>query len=122
MDLCVFIHCASLKNVTLSASLTNISDGVFSNCLALESVVIPDGVTTIGVSAFISCEALTQVTIPASVTRIDELAFAYCYSLESVIYNGTMEQWAAITLDVRWKGSSDAAVVIHCTDGDVVLE
>jgi hypothetical protein len=116
-----FSWCVNLKNVTLSASLTNISDGVFSNCLALESVVIPDGVTTIGVSAFISCEALAQVTIPASVTMIDEFAFEYCSGLNSLTYEGTVEQWKTITLQPLWSDFS-AITVIHCTDGDVVLE
>ena len=65
--------------------------------------------------------ALTYIQIPNTVTSINDNAFTGCTELTDFRYNGTMEQWGAITLGTEW--NTDAAfTVVHCTDGDVTLE
>ena len=54
--------------------------------------------TTIGDYAFRYCEDLTSVEIPDSVTTIGYYAFSYCNKLETVIYNGTKQEWEAIEI------------------------
>ena len=65
--------------------------------------------------------ALTYIQIPNTVTSIEDNAFTGCVALTNFNYNGTMEQWGAITLGTDW--NKDAGfTVVHCTDGDVSLE
>ena len=65
--------------------------------------------------------ALTAITIPNTVVSINDNAFTGCTELTDFRYNGTVEEWGAITLGTDW--NKDAAfTVVHCTDGDVTLE
>ena len=65
--------------------------------------------------------ALTYIQIPNTMVSINDNAFTGCTELTDFRYNGTMEQWGAITLGTDW--NKDAGfTVVHCTDGDVTLE
>lgn len=61
-------------------------------------LTIPDGVTSIGKYAFYNYTSLTSVTIPASVTSIGTDAFNGCTNLTTVYYNGTADEWGAISI------------------------
>ena len=95
-------------------------DCAFSYCNGLTSVTIPDSVTSIGNSAFYDCTGLTSITIPDSVTHIDDYAFNYCTSLTTINFNGTMEQWNAVSKGTNWKTNVPATQVV-CTDGTVSI-
>jgi hypothetical protein len=60
------------------------------------------------------------VEIPDSVTSIGYYAFAYCDSLTSITFEGTVEQWKAISKGSNWKYNVPATKVA-CKDGDVAL-
>ena len=66
------------------------------------SVNIPNGVTSIGRRAFSHYSRLTSVNIPNSVTSIGMSAFYDCIKLRNIYYEGTEEQWNAITKDTNW--------------------
>lgn len=116
-----FSYCTNLTSITIPNSVTSIGNEVFGNCTNLISIVIPDGVSSIGDYAFYKCTNLisaaipngiisinegtfndctnlTNITIPSSVTNISDDAFKGCTSLIAVNYNGTKEQWNAITI------------------------
>ena len=63
------------------------------------SFTVPEGVEIIDWNAFYYCTALRSITIPESVTSIGEDAFSGCTNLTDVYYNGTEEEWNAITID-----------------------
>ncbi|MBQ8603331.1 MAG: leucine-rich repeat protein [Oscillospiraceae bacterium] len=92
----------AMENYTIAydpATNENVGDApwlVYSEYIT--DVVIKSGVTTIGSYAFYMCTSLESVTIPDSVTSIEKFAFDGCYSLERVYYNGTEEQWEAISV------------------------
>ena len=105
---------------TISDSVTSIGREAFYKCISLMGITIPDSVTSIGMSAFYVCSSLTSITIPDSVTSIGDWAFELCSSLTSIMFNGTIEQWDAISKGVGWNDNVPATVV-HCTDGDVAI-
>lgn len=127
---------------TIPSGVTKINDYAFRGCKSLTSIDIPNGVTVIGESAFHSCGSLTSIIIPEGVTTIDYETFAFCTSLINVTvpstitnidyeifdsaktttinYNGTVEQWNAITKNNYWNNFSKVTKVI-CTDGTVTL-
>ena len=138
-----FGWCISLTSIDIPDGVTNIGDRAFSNCTSLTSIDIPDGVTSIGYCAFDTCTSLTSITIPDSVTSIGDYAFGWCISLTSIdipnsvtsidgafyecrsltsiTFEGTVEQWKAITKGSTWNFGVPATEVI-CSDGVVKLK
>ena len=98
-----------------------IAGNAFDGCSKLTSITIPEEVTSIGNMAFYYCSALTSVTIPSSVMSIGECAFTFCSALTTIKFNGTVEQWNAVSLGNNWNNSGRATEVI-CSDGTVTLE
>ena len=141
IDDSAFLGCTSLTNLVIPDSVTSIGRYAFSGCSSLTSLVIPNSVKSIGSSAFTGCSRLKEVTIqeglttiegytfrsctdlstiaiPRSVTSIGANAFYECSSLSEVTYNGTMEQWKAITINDDGNEALSNAI-IHCTNGDI---
>ena len=112
-----FYGCTGLTSVTIPGSVTNIGDFAFCGCTGLMNIIIPDSVTSIGGNAFSDCTGLTSVTIGTGVTSIDSFAFYRCSSLTSITFNGTKEQWSAISKGTGWNNYT-GNYTIHCTDGD----
>jgi hypothetical protein len=116
-----FHDCYSLTSIVIGDSVTTIGDLAFYLCTSLTSIVIPDSVTTIGDLAFYLCTSLTSVVIGDSVTTIGNSAFSNCSSLASVKFEGTVEQWNAISLGRDWNYKVPATEVI-CSDGTVRIK
>lgn len=87
----------------------------------ISSVVIPAGVTSIDNSEFSEYSGLTSVTIPDSVTSIGLWAFANCTNLTNVNFNGTIEQWNAISKNDYYNYDT-GNFTIYCTDGTVAKD
>ena len=100
--------------------ITSIGDSAFYYCTSLTSVVIGDSVTSIDDYAFYYCYSLRSVTIGNSVESIGEWAFYSCDSLTSIFFNGTTNEWNAVTREAGWK-SSVPATFVQCSDGKVNL-
>ncbi len=96
-----FSGCTNLTDVVMGDSVTAIHASAFYGCSSLKSIKIGNSVTSIGVSAFNRCPLFASVTIPASVTSIGNNAFSNT-ALTDVYYNGTKEQWDAISLDKKY--------------------
>ena len=116
-----FNGCTGLTSVTIPDSVTSIGGYVFNGCTRLTSVIIGNGVKSIGNSAFYGCSGLTSITIPDSVTSIGNSAFSCCSSLTSINFEGTKEQWNAITKGKDWNSSVSSTCQIVCTDGTISL-
>lgn len=116
-----FHWCDNLKKVVLPAGITEIPEAMFCFDYKLTDVVIPETVTSIGSFAFADCQSLTNINIPNGVASIGEQTFRNCESLTDVYYDGTKEQWQAISIDST---ENDALLnaTIHCTDGDITPE
>lgn len=88
---------STVTNGSITYTVTAIAENALKEYGELESVTIPDSVTTIGEAAFYGCSNIKTVDIPSSVTSLGESAFGECEKLETVKFNGTREQWEALT-------------------------
>ena len=95
--------------------------GTYRDCTNLKQMELPVGCKEIGTECFQNCTSLTSVTIPVTVKRIADSAFDNCTSLSTVIFNGTIEQWNAITKATIWHADIPATEVV-CTNGVVTLK
>lgn len=121
LDNKAFEDCDSLTSITIPDSVTSIGNHTFWGCNNLASVVISDSITSIGIYTFDSCTSLTSIVIPNAVTSIGGSAFSGCTSLASIRFEGTVEQWEAITFGSGWNWKVPATEVI-CSDGVVSLK
>lgn len=121
-----------LRTLTVNSSNTNlkaISNLLYSydgtilyaipRAITTRTQTVASGVTTIAYHCA-SNSNLQSVTIPSTVTKINNYAFSNCSSLTSFTYQGTMANWANVTLNTYWHENS-AFTVVHCSDGDVTL-
>jgi hypothetical protein len=101
-------------------SITSIGDGAFSDARELTTVALPERLTKIGNVAFANCVTLTNVILPDTLEFIGKYAFNGCAGLSKVTFNGTIDQWNAISKGDFWI-SNVPATYIQCSDGQVTL-
>ena len=80
-----FSYCASLNNVTLPCTLTEISVEMFYKCTSLKNIEIPESVTYIGTGAF--DESLVEQINLTNVEYIGSYAFSNNANLRMVTLN-----------------------------------
>lgn len=114
-----FFNCRRLTSITIPDNVTKISDSAFEWCEGLIDVKIGNGIKSIAKELFYCCKGLAKITIPSSVTSIKDYAFAYCKLLTVINFEGTIEQWNAITKETDWKKDVPSNCVIKCTDGEI---
>ena len=113
-----FRSCTGLTSITIPDNVTLIGEYAFYLCSGLKSVTIGNGVTSIGKGAFYDCSALVNITIGYGVTSIGDYAFRNCTELTNVVFNGTIEQWNAISKGSKWNENAGFKAV-QCIDGMV---
>lgn len=114
-----FQGCRGLMSITIPDNVTEIGDMALGSCTGLIDVKIGNGVTSIAKELFYGCKELTRITISSSITSIDDRAFYYCTMLTVINFEGTIEQWKAITKGNNWKNDVPSFCVIKCTDGEI---
>ena len=74
----------SLKNVTVTKSLSDDGKGAFDGCSTLVSVTLPESATTLGYRMFDGCTSLETVNIPSGIQAVSNECFRACSSLTSI--------------------------------------
>ena len=92
-----FESCSLLETVKLGKGIQTIPFMCFFECISLKTINIPDGVTTIEENAFEGCTSMLTIVLPSSLTTVEDSAFANCSSLRSIFFEGTEEQFDAIS-------------------------
>ena len=121
-----FYHTA-IAEVTVPANVKTWGKYVFSGCAKLKTARV--ACDSIGAFAFTRCTALSSLTISANCRTFGENMLTYCESLKAITYEGTKEQWNAITKPTNWM-ASDAKNNYHngylqrinCVDGAFVWD
>lgn len=87
---------SGLMWVYFEGSLSTIPSHAFREC-AIAEITLPKYVYTIGDYAFYENVGLNNITIPSSLRTVGRNAFEYCYDVRDVWYQGTEEEWSAIS-------------------------
>ncbi len=103
-------------DLKLPTSMTTIPTAAFRQCTELTGVYIPDGVIKINGAAFADCENLEKYRVPQSVEFIGAYAFTNCDGLKSIHYEGSKEEWRALTDEKKWNPHENVFIVF-CNDG-----
>jgi hypothetical protein len=80
-----FLHCLSLRRITIPHFVTEIRNNAFRGCSALRQVRFPDMLRFIGEGAFKDCVMLHSAILPLNVRNILDNAFAGCTGLTLVM-------------------------------------
>jgi hypothetical protein len=79
-----FGACTGLTSITISNSLTSISESTFSGCSGLTSITIPNSVTKIRNYAFQNCTGLKSIIIGSGIQNVGSKSFVNCSELKDV--------------------------------------
>ena len=103
---------------TVPGDVDYIAPGAFASCMTLEEIIISEGVEHIDYANFSMCTALKTLHIPSTVINIGPAIMEESANLETIIYNGTVDQWKNIDKHSSWDWHS-AEYTIYCTDGEI---
>lgn len=113
----VFSSCTSLEKIDIPANIKEIQNNTFLNCTSLKEVNLPTGLTKIGDSAFVGCECLTSIAIPKSVKSFG--ASVFNNYLKTVYFEGSEEEWNAITFGANNTPLEQAEIIFNSTGATV---
>ena len=81
----------------------------------LTEIILPEGLTFIAENSFNRVGSLTSITLPSTIKYIGYRSLS---GIQNIIYNGTMEQWDAVSKKNEW---NQTATEVVCSDGVVTL-
>ena len=113
----VFSSCTSLEKIDIPANIKEIQNNTFLNCTSLKEVNLPIGLTKIGDSAFVGCESLASIAIPKSVKSFG--ASVFNNYLKTVYFEGSEEEWNAITFGANNTPLEQAEIIFNFTGATV---
>ena len=116
-----------ITEIIIPAKVSVIEDYLLSKCTKLKTVRAESSV--LGSFMFVWCSALENLTISVNCKTFGSNMLSYCESLTAITYEGTKEQWNAITKPTNWM-TSDAKANYHngylqrinCVDGAFVWD
>lgn len=77
---------------------------------------VPKGVTKIRSFAFINANSLEEITLPDTIRLIETKIFTDMAPIDTIIYEGTMDQWRQIIKADHW---GDNIIFVRCDDGEI---
>lgn len=92
-----FAYCYSLNDPEIPSSVTTIAGSAFTFCNALRTFRFPENITTVSWGVLSDCPMLERVYIPKTVTSIQDYAFSDSPLLTDIYFEGTEDEWNAIT-------------------------
>ena len=108
-----FESCDKLEKVSFPDSLTEIFNFAFADCTALSDVILPKNLSGLGVGAF-KATAITEIDIPEQVLHIYENTFNNCTSLSNISFSDAL-------IDIREGAFDNTAWYNSQPDGMVIL-
>ena len=109
-----FYNMTQITSLTIPSGITEIPAGTFYGWKGLTELRIPEGITTLAFNCLTGCEGLVTLHLPTSLRTIESDAIWACYALETVLFAGTAEQWAQVSVGIG--NDSLTAATILCTE------
>ena len=105
----------------IPAGVSHLSHGACATSKSLEDLVISDEVVYIESAAFTAISSLKKITLPASLMYLGPAIMEESVGVDTIIYNGTVEQWNSFEKDRDWNlGAGN--YTIYCTDGTIAKD
>ncbi|MBQ7761699.1 MAG: leucine-rich repeat domain-containing protein [Clostridia bacterium] len=79
-----FNGCSSLKEITLSSTITKIGESAFANCVEISNIEFPPHLTQIESNALQNCSKIEKIVVPSSVIKIGKGAFSGCAGIKEL--------------------------------------
>ena len=92
-----------IREVIVPATVTSMGERAFTRCVHLTTVRFE--AAEIPQFAFVTCPNLSDVTLAKTVTKIGSHWINYCDRLTEITYEGSLEDWAAVTKQTNWDGN-----------------
>ena len=83
-------------------------------------LILPDGVTEIGEYALLGCTSLSRLVLPERLETVGKYALYGCNSLTELCFNGSSDDWRAVTFGNYWNRFVPAAQV-RCNNEWIAL-
>ena len=96
---CSFVGMDNLRQIVFPSTFIKTHFRAFMHNTALEEVNLPEGMTHVAMQTFKDCTVLRKVTLPTTLKRIAANAFYRCPNIKEVIYRGSEEEKAKISID-----------------------
>lgn len=120
----LFANCPSLESITVEEGHRTLHshEGVlyFKNILLQypngkksNRYEVEDGCNIIGAGAFLGTTMLQTISLPRSINSIESNAFGYCKNLNTVEYEGSEEEWKAISIDYGNEALINASITFN---------
>ena len=103
-----FDGCENMTSVNIPEKVQRISSYAFNYCTSLTNVYLSENISSVDEYAFRNCIRLRNITVRNPETKIAPYAFADCYSIILVEYNGSEDQFKALSLDGTNRYFTDA--------------
>lgn len=112
--------CCEIESLTIPENIRIIGNYAFHECGKLKSVYVQ--CTTVGGFMFTRCTALTELVLSTNVKTIKEHCINYCSRLAEITYEGTLEQFKAISgYNYLMTAAYSGLKKIACVDGGFTL-
>lgn len=104
-----------LTEIKISSCVTHVE---YLNDQFIEELEVPEGVLSLG-DALQACALLKKITLPSTLTTFG--AIFRGNALTTITYNGTKEQWKALSKPDIWD-TDTGNYTVYCTDGTIAKD
>ena len=112
--------CCAFESVTIPENIRIVGNYAFNDCSRLKSAYVKN--STVGGFMFTRCMALTELKLSTNVTTIREHCINYCSRLNEITYEGTLDQFKAISgYNYLMTAAYSGLKKIACVDGGFTL-
>lgn len=114
-----------ITTVTLPKTLTTLGTYLFQDAPLLQTARVE--CAEVPAFCFVFCSKLQQLTLSRNVKKVNSHMINYCTKLDTIVYEGSLKEWANVEKSLNWDGNSGATNPgylnkVVCVDGEMVYD